>query len=69
MRLRINRNYLIFLLFFYFFIFRELIERLSGFFGYADEMLVLLAIPFFCLDLKKIILLSGYLQEVGGFIL
>lgn len=53
MKLNSRQSYLFFLMFFYFFMLKDWIERIIGFVGYADEIIALLAIPIFILQLLK----------------
>lgn len=51
--LKYNRNYLIFIVFFYFFLFRNWLEQSISFVGYGDELFALLAVPIFINQLYK----------------
>ena len=51
--LRINKQYLIFLLLFYFFISKNWLEQYWSFIGYGDELVALLAIPTIIINLTK----------------
>ncbi len=51
--LRINKQYLIFLMLFYFFIAKDWLEQYWSFIGYGDEIIALLAIPIFLIKLCR----------------
>lgn len=54
MRIRINKQLLLFLFFFYGFLFNEQLSGLIPWFGYGDELLAVLAIPLYVLrNLKR----------------
>ena len=60
--LRINKQYLIFLLLFYFFISKNWLEQYWSFIGYGDELVALLAIPIFIIKLYK----NHFLLKIHG---
>ena len=51
--LRINKQYLIFLILFYFFIAKDWLEQYWSVVGYGDEIIALLAIPIFAIKLCR----------------
>ena len=51
--LRINKQYLIFLMLFYFFIAKDWLEQYWSVVGYGDEIIALLAIPIFVIKLCR----------------
>ena len=50
---RINKRYALFICIFYFFVLRDWLEQIIPFTRYFDEILALLSIPLFILDLKR----------------
>lgn len=46
-----NKKYVLFIIFFYFFIFKDPLENSISFFAYSDEVIALLAVPLFFVDL------------------
>ena len=60
--LRINKQYLIFLLLFYFFISKNWLEQYWSFIGYGDELVALLSIPIFIIKLYK----NHFLLKIHG---
>lgn len=50
---RQTKKFYLFLIFFYFFIFKDPLEQKFGLIGYADELLALLSIPLFIQDFEK----------------
>lgn len=53
MKLRINVPYILFIIYFYFFIFEQLLELWIPLFGYSDELVAVAAIPLFVLKVVK----------------
>ena len=51
--LKINKQYLIFLLLFYFFILKDWLEQYWSFVGYGDEIIAAIAIPIFIIKLCR----------------
>ena len=71
MKITVNKDYLVFLGFFYFFLFRDFLERYVAIFGYADELVALLAIV--CIALSRTRILKHqcfrYLYPICAFII
>lgn len=59
---KINKQYLIFLLLFYFFLIQNWLEQYWVFISYGDEIVVLLAIPIFLIKLRK----NHFLLRIRG---
>lgn len=53
MRWKVDRCYIFFLIFFYFFVFRNILEIKLSFFSYVDEIIAFLAFPLFLINLGK----------------
>lgn len=49
--IKLDKNIISFMIFFYFFIFRDVLEQKISVFGYVDELLALIAIPIFIYQL------------------
>ena len=71
MRITINRQYILFLILFYVFLFNEPLTEYISVIGYADELLAVLAIPIFCwqrLLRKKDLGGTGSAVYIAGFL-
>lgn len=53
MRIRVSREYILFLFLFYTFVFNEQLTAIIPFFKYEDELIALMAIPLFVVQLAK----------------
>ncbi len=67
-------RYLLFIVLFYFFIFKDYLEQITPFVGYGDELIALLAVPIFVFEFKKnhfklIVKRGGYGRYVTVFLM